>query len=286
MSSSLSAPQGLSRNVKRILIGSCFTVFVAVGVSLYLKLQTAKQNNAQKLSSAVPIGAMGPPGMDGVTGPRGPLGALGPTGPRGRTGATGPPGPVVGSSIPGPPGPPGPVGPMSVTTISGQYVVIQHRANGKQTPVNVAGIQIFTPNQGREIELPLNSGKLDSSTCSAGFDSCFTVGVSDSPHGRQHMGGVQPSPLSDLDLTTYFATPGTSDSESIRIDLSQTFPISRIVVYNRLDAGQDHLNECDLQIFDKDNKLAWSAPFPTPSRRVYEFVWRMDSGSALKTEIL
>jgi hypothetical protein len=136
-------------------------------------------------------------------------------------------------------------------------VVIRHRPNGVNTPVHIAELQVFTALDGLEIELPINSGTLEA--------SC--------PWAKALMLGSERGNVDDSDLTTFETTSGLSDSEFLKFNLYAEFLLSRIVVYNRLDCCQDRLTECDIEIRDKNDQLVWSAPFPTPARMIYIFVW-------------
>jgi hypothetical protein len=184
----------------------------------------------------------------GLLGPRGPQGAQGQTGPMGPQGATGP------SYTP--------------KTYNGQYVVIQHRPNGNKTPVHAAEVQVFAFIDGKEIELPLNAGTLQKTS-----ESCWMWLSTRVLEPGSIRGLSSRSKMKDEDLSTYMITDGTTDTDSIRIDLLREFPISRVVIYNRQDCCQDRLDECDLQLRDQNDRLVYTQVFPTPARQVYIFVW-------------
>jgi hypothetical protein len=130
--------------------------------------------------------------------------------------------------------------------------------------VHAAEMQVFAFIDGREIELPLNAGMLQD------LDSSCEYWNRNPPFIR---GLKSRSLLNDGDLSTYVTTDGTTDTESIRIDLLREFPISRVVIYNRQDCCQDRLNECNLQLRDQTDRLVYTQAFPIPAQQVYNFVW-------------
>jgi hypothetical protein len=198
-----------------------------------------------------PTGPTGPQGPSGPTGPMGPIGSV--TGPTGIDGVTGPIGPP-GIQLPGPTGPTGPTGPEIVDLrlesyqTYGQYVVVQHRANGKSVPIRVAEIAVFgiLPYGAREARQVF--GMVERSS-----DPSSTTALA--------------SNAMDRVLTNVTETGAASDTEYIRINLYREIQLYRIIVYAAPE-GESGLSECDLRIIDSSQRLYKAIPFPSTPTEV------------------
>jgi hypothetical protein len=153
----------------------------------------------------------------------------------------------------------------------GRYVVIRHIANGKKVPVSLSEIQIFDKNnvQLHPLDITYSSVKKGKPGTCPSYAGAFPI---------------RSANAIDRDIRTYLSTDALTDSEFIRFDLKGVYPISRVVVFNRVTCtefvastlGEDtqcrtRLDECDLEIQDANSNLVWNAEFPMPSRDIYVF---------------
>jgi hypothetical protein len=139
------------------------------------------------------------------------------------------------------------------TSITARYVCIERRANATQVVINVAELIIFAVIDGVEVPVPYSSGTMSS-----------VNGNNPASFGIQN--------LYDNKLFTYAHTDVVfANPDYICADIGISLPISRVVVYNRVDCCQDRLNQCDLRFKDGNLSPIWSKPFPTPWQQIYSF---------------
>jgi hypothetical protein len=150
--------------------------------------------------------------------------------------------------------------PAPISTSDGQCPVMVKlveivRTDNKSEYINVAEVETYGIGpRGEEIKLPYNSG-----VTSPPFDSSNT-------HPWQN---VQDGNLNN------FAHTANAPNAFIGLILTNASYVSRVVVYNRVDACcKNRLNGCVLRLRGQDGTVVWERPFPVPEQDRYEFTIR------------
>jgi hypothetical protein len=198
-----------------------FFISVGIGITLIMIWFLFTRHRATREPYPDIYGPVGPPG---VTGPVGPTGPTGPTGSVGKFNT-----------------------PWNGTR--GQYIVVQHRANGNKRAVTVADISVVIldpAHDRREMQL------------------FMLAEMSSNPQNAPLIR------LTDRDPTTSLQTDASTDTQFIRFNLQSVYAIARVIVYAQ-PGSELALTECDLQILDAQQKIVKSLPFPTSIQNRYVF---------------